>query len=209
MHMPQIPKKTLSIYESIYDILALAEPRPAHAGGSWGAAMPFYSAGFRDIIMEGGRGQRLLRFVYDGHERLMEPYSLSFKRRKDGGGREYFYAWDRSGGSSGQTGIKSFTADKVQSVSLTEDTFDPRYPIELAKSENGYFGKAFSGSPGTRVSRPLTRKRRRTPSGYGMNYTIECPYCGKRFKRTSYDTKLNEHKDKYGNRCFGRIGHIV
>lgn len=32
---------------------------------------------------------------------------------------------------------------------------------------------------------------RRAPSRYGTNYTVECPYCGKRFKRTSYDTKLN------------------
>jgi hypothetical protein len=37
----------------------------------------------------------------------------------------------------------------------------------------------------------------------------ECPYCNKRFPRKTYDTKLNEHKDRYGNRCYGRVGYIV
>lgn len=192
----------------VNDLFTLAEPRPAYVGG-WGAAAPFYSAGFRDTIMEGGRLQRLLRLVYDGHERVVEPYSLSFKRRKDGVGQEYFYAWDRSGGRSGQVGIKSFTADKVQSISLTEETFDPRYTIELTKSEGGYFGKPFSSSPSPSFRLSLSSQRRQAPSIYGMTYTVECSYCGKRFKRTSYDTKLNEHKDKYGNRCFGRIGYVV
>jgi len=194
----------------VNDIFALAEPRPAYAGGGWGPTPLFYSANLRDIIMEGGRLQRLLRLVYDGYERLVEPYSLTFKRRQDGVGREYFFAWDRTGGSSGQTGIKSFLAEKVQSVSLTEDTFEPRYPIELTKADGGYFGRPYFGSP---PSPPFLRSpspsRRQTSSAYGMTYTIECSYCGKRFKRNSYDTKLNEHKDKYGNRCFGRIGYVV
>lgn len=210
------PKMTLFSFDDaeawfkkiVNDIFALAEPRPAYAGG-WDATAAFYPAGFRDTIMEGGRLQRLLRVVYDGHERFVEPYSLSFKRRKDGVGREYFYAWDRSGGSSGQIGIKSFTADKTQSISITEDTFDPQFPIELVKGDGGYFGKPFSHSPKTQSAFRSSNPRKQTPFGYGMSYTVECPYCGKRFKRTTYDTKLNEHKDKYGNRCFGRAGHMV
>lgn len=123
---------------------------------------------------------------------------------------EYFYAWDRSGGSSGQIGIKSFLAAKVQSVFLTEEKFEPRYPIELSKSDGGYFGRPYFGSsPSPSILRTTRSPRGKNSSGYGMNYTVECPYCGKRFKRTSYDTRLNEHKDKYGNRCFGRVGHMV
>ena len=67
----------------VNDIFALAEPRPGFAGGGWGAAPVFYSPNLRDVIMEGGRLQRLLRLVYDGYERLVEPYSLTFKRRQD------------------------------------------------------------------------------------------------------------------------------
>lgn len=194
----------------ISEIFALAEPAPAYAARGWGGAPVFYSASLRDTIMEGGRLQRLLRLVYDGYERLVEPYSLTFKRRRDGVGREYFYAWDRSGGSSGQVGIKSFLAERVQSVSLTDSTFEPRYSIELTKNDGGYFGRPFFGAPpASSVHKPKLQSRRQSSSSYGMTYTVECSYCGKRFKRTSYDTKLNEHKDKYGNRCFGRVGFIV
>lgn len=194
----------------VNDIFTLAEPSPTYAARAWGASPVFYSANLRDTIMEGGRLQRLLRLVYDGYERFVEPYSLTFKRRQDGVGREYFYAWDRSGGSNGHVGIKSFLAEKVQSVSLTEDTFEPRYQIELVKSDGGYFGRPYFGSPPSRpFLRPASPQRRQSTSRYGMTYTVECSYCGKRFKRNSYDTKLNEHKDKYGNRCFGRIGHMV
>ncbi len=193
----------------VNDIFALAEPSPTYAARAWGASPVFYSANLRDTIMEGGRLQRLLRLVYDGYERFVEPYSLTFKRRQDGVGREYFYAWDRSGGNNGHVGIKSFLAEKVQSVSLTEDTFEPRYQIELVKSDGGYFGRPFGSPPSRPFLRPASPQRRQSTSRYGMTYTVECSYCGKRFKRNSYDTKLNEHKDKYGNRCFGRIGHMV
>ncbi len=40
-------------------------------------------------------------------------------------------------------------------------------------------------------------------------YTVECPYCGKRFKRKKRNTKLNAHKDQYGNKCYGRRGQMV
>ena len=193
----------------INDLFALAEPQPAFSARGWGAAPVFYSPSLRDSIMEGGRLQRLLRLVYDGYERLVEPYSLTFKRRQDGVGREYFYAWDRTGGSSGQVGIKSFFSEKVQSVSLTEETFEPRFPIELTKGDVGYFGRPFKSQISPSFGRSVSPSRRQVSAGYGISYTVECPYCGKRFKRNSYDTKLNEHKDKYGNRCFGRVGHMV
>ena len=83
--------------------------------------------------MEAGRLQRILSVVYDGIERRVEPYALAFKRRKDGVAREYFYAWDLSGGRSGLTGIKSFISGKVQSVHMTEQTFDPRFPHRTRK----------------------------------------------------------------------------
>jgi len=144
-----------------------------------------------------------LRFVYDGLERVIEPYALVCKRRKDGVAREYLYGWDLRGGRSGEVGIKSYIADKVHSVAILDQTFEPRFPIELIKS-TGYFTKPFSNSAGMFRSRRAARK-----SSSGIEYTVECPYCNKRFKRSSYDTKLNEHKDRYGNRCYGRIGYIV
>jgi predicted nucleotidyltransferase component of viral defense system len=155
-------------------------------------------------IMESARLRRLLRFMYEGLERVIEPYALVFKRRKDGVAREYLYGWDLGGGRSGEVGIKSYIADKVHSVAILNETFEPRFPIELTKS-SGYFARPFSsGRTG-----PFVSRRPSSRTNFGIEYTVECPYCNKRFKRTKYDTKPNEHKDQYGNRCYGQAGYIV
>ena len=187
------------------EIFSLVEPRFAYAGIAGRSGLSYFPSTARAEIMEAAGLHRLLRFVYDGLQRTVEPYALVFKRRRDGVAREYFYAWDLTGGRSGEVGIKSYIADKVQSVSLAEGTFEPRFPIELAKS-GGYFGKTdFSGANvGTFPSRRAPAR-----SGFSVEYTVECPYCNKRFKRSKYDTKLNEHKDRYGNRCYGRVGYMV
>lgn len=212
------PKQTLFSFDDaqtwfrsiVEDLFSLATPRPAFAGSRRGFIGSYYSAPQREAILEAGRLGRLLKVVYDGYERIVEPYSLTYKRRKDGVAHEYFYVWDRSGGSSGQVGIKSLLADKLQSVSLTQEAFDPRFPIELSKGKGGYFSKPFSiSSPSPIAFRSTRLPRTKVTSGYGISYTVACPHCDKKFKRTSYDTKLNEHKDKYGNRCFGRVGYIV
>ncbi len=185
----------------IGEIFALVEPRVTYAGAR--VSLTYFPSQSRSDIMESARLHRLLRFMYDGLERIIEPYALVFKRRKDGVAREYLYGWDLRGGRSGEVGIKSYIADKVHSVAILDQTFEPRFPIELTKS-TGYFAKPFSTSAGTLTSRRTPRK-----SSFGIEYTVECPYCNKRFKRSSYDTKLNEHKDRYGNRCYGRVGYIV
>jgi hypothetical protein len=190
----------------IGEMFAVNEPRVAYAGLPGISSLSYFPSESRASIMESARLHRLLRFMYDGLERVVEPYALVFKRRRDGVAREYFYGWDRIGGRSGEVGIKSYIADKVHSVSLLEETFEPRFPIELTKS-SGYFGASyFSGSrsSGFNTTRPAKQTR-----SFGVEYTVECPYCNKRFKRTKYDTKLNEHKDQYGNRCYGRVGYIV
>jgi predicted nucleotidyltransferase component of viral defense system len=184
----------------IADMFAVIEPRFAYTGMAGGAGLSYFQSSARADIMESARLHRLLRFVYDGLERVVEPYALVSKRRRDGIAREYFYGWDRIGGTSRQVGIKSYIADKVHSVTIMDETFEPRFPIELTKS-SGYFAKPFSGSGSS------TQRTRKT--AVGNEYTVECPYCNKRFKRAKYDTKLNEHKDRYGNRCYGRVGHMV
>ena len=139
----------------------------------------------------------MLDIVYDGARRRVEPYSLVFKRRGDGHVGEYFYVWQREGGS-GQ-GIRSLIPEKVQSVSTTEEKFEPRYPVELAKSGEGRVG--YFGSP-------FGRRRSGTRSSE-YRYRVRCSYCGKIFPRKRMSTKLNPHKDGYGNRCPGRVGTLV
>ncbi len=205
----------------IPQMFGLLQPSYAFAGGRYGGgfsggySLNYFPANYRNTIMEAGRMRRILRMTYDGLMRTIEPYSLAYKVRKDGEGQEYLYAWDRTGGRSGVVSIKSYTKDKVQSLEMTDETFEPRYPIELSKAGEpfgqGYFSRPFTTrtpsirTPGIRTTPP----KRRTPSIYGVSYTIECPVCNKRFKRPSYNTKLNKHKDRYGNQCYGRTGYIV
>lgn len=188
----------------IGEIFDLVERPVAYAGIPGRGGLAYFPSQSRADIMESARLHRLLRFMYEGLERVIEPYALVFKRRRDGIAREYLYGWDLRGGRSREVGIKSYIADKVHSVAILKETFEPRFPIELTKS-SGYFARPFS-SGGTGA---LRSRRASSRANYGIEYTVECPYCNKRFKRTKYDTKLNEHKDRYGNRCYGRVGYII
>jgi len=94
----------------------------------------FYPSRFRNIIMEAASNLTMLDITYDGHRRAIEPYSLVFKRRKDGFGQEYFYAFDRTGGRTSGPGMKTFLHPKIQSLASTDQRFEPRFPMELGKA---------------------------------------------------------------------------
>ncbi len=110
-------------------------------------AAAYYPAKWRNPILQAGSDRTLLAVTYDGVERAVEPYSLAFKRRKDGVAQEYFYGWDRTGGRSGP-GIKAFLQGSVQDVQNTEEPFEPRYEVELSKAGDregeSYFGRPFA-----------------------------------------------------------------
>jgi hypothetical protein len=153
-----------------------------------------------------------MTITYDGKKREIEPYALSYKRPQNKPGSEYFYAWDLTGGRSSGTGIKTFFHNKIEDLGILERTYEPRFPIELAKAgeaaHKDYFGQPFTAGPPRAGARS-----RRTPSGWGFGetlpYTVECPYCQKRFKRKRPDPKLNPHKDENGYLCSGRHGYLV
>jgi len=56
---------------------------------------------------------------------------------------------------------------------------------------------------------PAARKVTKVATSPIIPHYVQCPYCAKTFKRTKLDTRLNEHKDRFGNRCYGRVGTIV
>ena len=86
-------------------------------------------------------------------------------------------------------------------MTATDEQFAPRFPIELTKSAEGRVGT---------FARPFSRRSRsrRAQSGE-YRYRVRCSYCGKVFPRKRMSTKLNPHKDGYGNRCPGRVGFLV
>jgi predicted nucleotidyltransferase component of viral defense system len=172
--------------------------------------LAYFPANLRNPIIDAGSSMTLLEVVYDGIKRTVEPYSLVYKRRQDGYGQEYFYVYDRTGGRKSGPGTKCFVNTKMESIYPTKEKFTPRFPIELSKAgefgDETYFGSPFGKVRSTRTSlKPRRVRTHRT----GLTYILECGYCGKKFKRTKYTTKLNKHKDKYGNPCYGRTGFII
>ena len=146
-----------------------------------------------------------------GSERIIEPYSLAYKKPAGKPAREYFYAYDRTGGSSGP-GIKAFVNENVLELTITEEIFEPRYEIELSKAgevgSKSYFGKNFGNS----TERNWVTKRKGSLFGintFQKNFKIQCPYCQKVFRRKSNSLTLNDHKSPDGYRCGGRRGYLV
>jgi len=164
----------------------------------------FYPSKFRNVIMQAANNLTLLDITYDGRRRLVEPYSLVFKRRKDGFGQEYFYAYDQTGGRATGPGIKTFLHPKIQSLVNTDQAFEPRLPMELGKAGEFAAKPFFATSFRTGLLRSA-RVRTRT----SRVYIVECSYCGTRFPRKRYSPRLRRHKDRYGNQCYGRSGYIA
>ncbi len=194
--------------ETLFALVGVS-PRAAAMYASRVAA-DYFPVESRNILMEAGRMQRLVEITYGGHTRVMEPYALSYKRRKDGVAREYFYGYDRTGGASGAVGIKSMTNDKMSSIRILDEEFQPRYPVELAKAGE-FFGKSTfsSGSVGTR--RPTQARPRAIfgrPNTVEKTYTLTCPLCQKQFRRSSMtDTTLHSHKNPWNLPCSGTHGY--
>jgi hypothetical protein len=67
------------------------------------------------------------RVLYDSIPRIVEPYSLRYA--KTGNTLLYVYETQRGGAPGG--GIKAFKVDEIQSASVTERAFAPRYFVEL------------------------------------------------------------------------------
>jgi len=159
----------------------------------------FFPPNLRNPILQAGHDLTMLRAKYHGVDRLVEPYSLKYKQRQDGVAREYLYVYDTTGGRTSGPGLKSLVYSGLDAIENTDISFNPRCEVELSKAGQLFGQKYFPGSPG--------------PRGYthrsSAAYVVECPSCGKRFRRNSYSTKLNAHKDKYGNKCYARSGFIV
>jgi len=169
-----------------------------------GAAMAgaYFPSSLRNPILEAAAKRRLVRLTYDSVTRVVEPYSLSFKRRRsDGVAQEYFYVWDRTGGRTSGPGIKALLQYKIDDLEILDEGYEPRFAVELAKAGDASQASVFTGTRGPRSS-----ARRR---GRRYRFVVTCLTCGRSFRRVKRSTRMNPHKDPYGHRCPGRRGTIT
>ena len=97
---------------------SISGPIPTQSSG------PYYSTSHPNlgVIKFAGASRFLLSYVYNGKQRLVEPYSI----RQRSTGNILFYGWELSSGQ-----IKAFIVDQMQSVESTNQTFRPRFQGEF------------------------------------------------------------------------------
>lgn len=174
----------------------------------------FFGSEHRNLIMEAGAERRLMQIRYHGVDRVVEPYSLSYKKAEGKPAREYFYAHDTTRGDH----IKMFVNADVESLMILDEKFEPRHEIELSKAgeeaRRAYFGKPFGETKRASIGRPTKSRivksaKSRSFGGFEQTYKVQCPYCQKVFTRKTQSLTLNEHKSPDGYRCGGRRGFRV
>lgn len=170
----------------------------------WGRGI-FFPSEYRNPILEAGSRARLIRVVYKGVARVVEPYSLRFKRKKDGTAREYLYVHEITKGEGSTNETRQYVADRMQSIQVLDEGFDPRYPVELSSA--GEYGPKRDFDRGGSLPRVLAPRRRRSKRRTsGITYVVRCPSCRRTFQRKKMNMTLKPHKDRNGNPCYGRWG---
>jgi len=162
------------------------EWKPPSTVWVWGMGMPL------ETIRFAGANHLCVELGYQGSTRLIEPYSL----RRTGEGNLLLYAVKKE-----TSELRSYRVDRIQSIKVTNVPFKPKYAVEFMASG------PLSTPPASKGN--ILGSRKATRSGE-MVYIIECGYCGKRFKRSKFDTQLRRHKGKDGIwDCPGRVGYLV
>ena len=156
---------------------------------------------FIEIIRFAAASRLCVELDYQGSTRHIEPYSL--RRTQDG--NVLLHAFNADKGEH-----RSYRVDRIGAARITNQTFVPRYAIELSpQGPVAIAPSAIRSSFGFSGRRVPTRKIRSSIRSTGPTYVYECSNCGKRFSRKRRSSRLNPHKDKHGNRCSGRTGFYV
>lgn len=158
-----------------------------------------------EVIRFAGANRLLVELVYQGSTRRIEPYSL--RRTQDGNIVLHAIRADNDE-------HRSYRLDRIQGAQITNQSFAPRYEIEL--TPRGPVPVAPTVSRSRTFSAPVrqrtasTRVSRSKSHGFGQPVHIyQCPMCNKKFRRSSFDNKLNPHKNDWGQPCSGRTGYFV
>ena len=144
-----------------------------------------------DVIRFAASNRLCVDLIYQGSTRRIEPYSL----RRTQEGSVILHAHNRD-----KNAHRSYRLDRIQGAHVTNQSFTPRFAIELTPS-----GPV--PVPPTALRPPSVRSRRHRSNG--PTHVYECSYCGKRSYRKTRTSRFNKHKDKTGYLCPGRSAYYI
>ena len=167
--------------------------------------------GHLDVIRFAASNRLCVDLRYQASRRLIEPYSLRETRE----GHVTLHAHNRD-----KDAHRSYRLDRIEAVRVTNETFVPRFAIELTHSGAVVIPPTPSRTPSGFSADPLsatrttpsqggTRNRRSSVRSRGPTHIYECNYCGKHFRRRKRNATLKPHKDKNGFPCSSRSAHYV
>lgn len=161
-----------------------------------------------EIIRFAAGNRLLVELDYQGSTRRIEPYSL----RQTQDGNIILHSWNTD-----KNEHRSYRVDRIQGARVTNSAFTPRYAVELSPQGPVLVGQSTARPqayvprvPQIRTRRTTTRTASRSKAVFGKPVHIyQCPYCNKKFRKSSFDSKLNPHKNEWGGQCSGRTGYFV
>jgi predicted nucleotidyltransferase component of viral defense system len=148
---------------------------------------------FIESIRFAGANRLRVDLGYKDDVRSIEPYSL---RRSLAG--DILVRAVRTADAE----ARSYRLDKIQSVRITNETFVPRYVIELTAGETGAIAPV-----SVRSLHTAHRASARVTSG--PTYIYQCPVCQKEFRHKKQNSHLGPHKSSHGWACSGRTGYLI
>ena len=109
-------------------------PRPRFAGEVLGRGEPARAGqaigpnrSRLERVRFAARNRLLVEIEYRGIGRLVEPYSLRVPRT----GNLLLYVWEVRRGGGRSDGVKAFKVEELGNVTVTAQSFEPRYRVEL------------------------------------------------------------------------------
>lgn len=153
-----------------------------------------------EVIRFAAANHLCVDLAYNGRIRRIEPYSL----RETAEGNYVLHAIRCDSGE-----YRNYRVDRIQGASVTQQTFIPRYLVEL--SSEGPLAVAPTLARPARFARPKAPRMRPAARSLsnGPTYVYRCTACGKTFNRKTMDGTMNPHKNRQGYNCYGRYGTYV
>lgn len=162
--------------------------------------VPMHTRGPLEVIRFAAATHLCIDLDYDGKTRRIEPYSLRRTRE----GNFVLHAIRRDSGDH-----RSYRVDRIRGASVSQETFAPRYVVELTAAGPLQVADA---SRSASIFPPAPRKKTASRANAGIfsatgpTYVYQCPMCQKTFNRQSMDATLSAHKTPSGYPCAGRYG---